>query len=677
MIEKRIAKAFGLMRGDIDALKAKQLRHGVDGVDGVDGEHGTNGEPGKDGDPGKEGKQGDPGAAGTHGTNGTHGTPGKDARAEDVAQLVESRLRIPEDGGQGDPGAQGDPGSQGDPGPRGGIGPRGPRGNPGKSVDAVRVKGVDLFVTIDGKEKKVGSLKVNMPSSSAPPAHGGGGSGAASFKSGITWDANYFRGKEVPALTMAPDSGWLMMSNKTTSDGAAPQPIGDELPVFRGTLVPEQDEAKTVTIGMAITATQDGYVTGYEVDTVAGQTYEVFSVNGAGQINQLITFDAGITGVARFSINTLFLLAGSELSIFATTTDPNPDPVTFSGPWNYITPGGGGGPAQDPLPGEILHADRAQQVIKVHKINNDATDFSFPLGALTAGDTFQTQGLTWIIQQITDEGAFITFQVLPAVQAPSDGVGTFIFETVAATPITTSRDVDYWDDESLPNVRGLKVIDGNWEDATPTADAFGINLIVQDADISPDWDYMNSAGGAGGASNTGNRVEDEEIGLFETSVTQTPSGDGLAGGIVINYGVGGDTLDGEYTVASDGVVLTNEPSGGRQNRFKIGLRIGRSGAAGIAIPIIRFMYAPDGIVGNAVQVGGSFSVKIEDANTTWREAFDIGFAPVVGSVFFIEFFRDEAGNDSGELQAPQPTGTLAGLNPVATARLEIIKRLTV
>jgi len=65
-------------------------------------------------------------------------------------------------------------------------------------------------------------------------------------------------------------------------------------------------------------------------------------------------------------------------------------------------------------------------------------------------------------------------------------------------------------------------------------------------------------------------------------------------------------------------------------------------------------------------------MQIDDSDTTWREVFDVDFAPAVGSIVSIEMYRDDAGNNSGQLQASQPTGTLSGLNPVATARVEIL-----
>lgn len=170
------------------------------------------------------------------------------------------------------------------------------------------------------------------------------------------------------------------------------------------------------------------------------------------------------------------------------------------------------------------------------------------------------------------------------------------------------------------------------------------------------------------------RIVNETIASFETIVEQSPTGLGSAGAIFINYGAGGNSSGNEFTVSPTGDIIANANALGIEYRFRIGVRIGRSGAAGLSIPLIRFLYAADGSPGSLVQIGGTFGVEVDDPNTTWREVFDLNFAPAVGSLIRVEFARDEAGTDSGSLQAPQPTATLAGWNPVASSRLEIIRQ---
>lgn len=164
------------------------------------------------------------------------------------------------------------------------------------------------------------------------------------------------------------------------------------------------------------------------------------------------------------------------------------------------------------------------------------------------------------------------------------------------------------------------------------------------------------------------------IGLFATTVDQIPAGTGDANKIRINFGAGGNTVGNEFTVAPDGTITCNANS--IQYQFELTARIGRFGGGGVAVFMGRFMYAADGIEANAVQIGDTFVVEIDNANTIWRENFIINFSPEIGSVCWFEVARDESGNNSGQILTVQPTGTLAaaGWGASNTAILEISKR---
>ena len=166
-------------------------------------------------------------------------------------------------------------------------------------------------------------------------------------------------------------------------------------------------------------------------------------------------------------------------------------------------------------------------------------------------------------------------------------------------------------------------------------------------------------------------VQSVVIGEFETITTQDPTGLGDAGKITANYGPGGSTSGLEFTVGANGVIVANAASAGREYRFLFSFRLGRTGAAGISRMLLRFMYAPDGVAGNAVQLGGTFGVEIDDANSIWREVFDLNFTAAVGAVAFVQIARNPGSDDSGGLLGFQPAGDLSSWSPVATARVTI------
>lgn len=173
--------------------------------------------------------------------------------------------------------------------------------------------------------------------------------------------------------------------------------------------------------------------------------------------------------------------------------------------------------------------------------------------------------------------------------------------------------------------------------------------------------------GAIGAPIPTTPVTTREIGSFSTTATQNPTGQGAAGVIKVNFGAGGTTSGGELTLAATGIITTNIEL--PEYFIEITARIGRETAAGIAIMHGRLMYAADGIEGNAVQVGSTSTTEMDDANTIWRERFELRFSPAVGSIFWLEFARDESGNDSGGILTQQPTGTLAGWNESNSASI--------
>lgn len=172
----------------------------------------------------------------------------------------------------------------------------------------------------------------------------------------------------------------------------------------------------------------------------------------------------------------------------------------------------------------------------------------------------------------------------------------------------------------------------------------------------------------GGGANGGAPVEKKLIGDFSTTVDQTLDLQGAVG--VRKVGVGsGVTTGGEITV--DGVTRINTCNIAGNYDLLITVRIQRTGASGVSIMLGRIMYAADGVEGNAVQVGGTFGARVDDADTTWRESFEVPIDLAAGGIFWIEFGRDEAGVNAGDIGAPQPTGTLAGWNPVNTAAMSI------
>ncbi len=210
--------------------------------------------------------------------------------------------------------------------------------------------------------------------------------------------------------------------------------------------------------------------------------------------------------------------------------------------------------------------------------------------------------------------------------------------------------------------------------------------IFQDGDYAI-FDYFNKAGDSYGIyvdenginvrKNSGTitplaeAIKRVDIGQFSTSVTQNPTARGDAGKIRVNFGAGGSTTGNELTVARDGTITSNV--GDVQYLVEITIRVGRTGFSGVSILHGRLMYAADGVEANAVQVSSTSTTELDDSDTIWRERFELALEPASGSKFWIEFARDESGNNSGGILTQQPTATLSGWNASNSASITFYK----
>ena len=294
------------------------------------------------------------------------------------------------------------------------------------------------------------------------------------------------------------DGDWLMRANKTTTDRPAPVAQGDPFWIYTGIQGSDnQVTAKTVSQGNRYTFNNPGYITGYRIDVVAGNHYEVLSVKdplGAAETTFINAFTATVTGWREFGLIPEIIAGGTTFDLIAIINEPDPTPTTFAGPWVYSNPQNTTAPAA----GQITQANSAVALMQVNKTDNNAADRSAELAGLTVGDTFNFNGVSWSIQSISDQGGYYRFGVAPAVQTAT-GTYTVTFETVDPTPISYHKDVDYWLTSPYGGqVNGLYVADDSYENVVPDDSAYGTDIQVQDADVSPDWDLLAVSSGVTG-----------------------------------------------------------------------------------------------------------------------------------------------------------------------------------
>jgi len=243
---------------------------------------------------------------------------------------------------------------------------------------------------------------------------------------------------------------------------------------------------------------------GFRVYLVTGNTYAFYFVedpDGARIVKTLGSITASLTGWKEFTVSGGLITTGYEFEVIAQVQEPDPTPTVFTGNWTYDTPNNPGVPTS----GVISHANNESGVLRVNKTDNDSGDRSVDLASLDIGDVIQfnqPDGTRYAIQSIADNGTWIAFGVAPSVQSAPDGVTSFGFETVTATPITIMQDTDYWTLNPRPSaiIQGTLAVDDN--PAVLSDEAYGVDILVQEYTASPDWDMLatsvSASGGEGG-----------------------------------------------------------------------------------------------------------------------------------------------------------------------------------
>ena len=312
------------------------------------------------------------------------------------------------------------------------------------------------------------------------------------------WDVGVDR---YPPATVVNDDGWLAVCTEPTgcTERPAPQAVGESFYLYDGASPTESLLASQITFGNRYTWPTGGFLTGYRVYTIAGNEYTLLSVNdpdGAAQIEQLGQFLATATGWREFGLTQTIISSGTTFDLVAIVSEPDATPTVWTGNWDYVKPNNEG----PPLTGQALQANRLPSLVSVHKTDSDAGDRGAELLALNVGDVIELGAARWSIQSITDSGTYVDFGVAPAVQSPLSGVQEFKFETVTPTPVTYMKDLDYWTTSSFPTTQGL--FGTAYSDAVADDSAYGVDIQVQVAEVSDQWDIMSAPSSGGTGTNT-------------------------------------------------------------------------------------------------------------------------------------------------------------------------------
>ena len=294
--------------------------------------------------------------------------------------------------------------------------------------------------------------------------------------------------------------GWTMIANKQTTDYPAPRPIGSPFGLYDGTLTPMTESAKVVSYGSRYTFGTDGYITSYRVNVTTGNYYEIFLVRdplGADVQDRLAFFTATTTGWVTFTIEPTIVLANSVFDIVAVTNEPEatPTPTTLS--YAYNNPQNPAAPAV----GAISHSRSQSDLMQVSYTDQNG-DQTVTISGLAAGDTIEGAGMTWTILVNSAQAGYANLTVSPAASGAPTGIQDFLFNSTTPTPIEYGIDVDYWLNNPQYNVQGLYAFDAPYHTNPPNDNAYGVDITVQQIEVSDDWDIVAVGEATGGTAST-------------------------------------------------------------------------------------------------------------------------------------------------------------------------------
>jgi len=291
------------------------------------------------------------------------------------------------------------------------------------------------------------------------------------------------------------DSGWTMIANQTTSERAAPQPIGS--PWWASGLgtapawTPGSVSSDQLWTGARYTMPAAGFIRGMRLwipNSDPAYRYRMITIVDPGGPNENTDisgeFNPGVVGWLDYEFPATIFATGTVFDVYLSATN-TAGSTQFAWDWDYQTP------QQDTIPasGEAMHSVRSPQSIWIHKTDDGGTDRSVDLATVNAGDTIgHPDGTSWEVTSVTDNGTWIDFGVIPLTLA-LPGVVTLTFTVIGAQPTDYVYITDHY--LSNPDIQGIIAADST--NPILTQDAYGVDIQLQEADISAHWETVSTS----------------------------------------------------------------------------------------------------------------------------------------------------------------------------------------
>lgn len=216
----------------------------------------------------------------------------------------------------------------------------------------------------------------------------------------------------------------------------------------------------------------------------------VVDPEGPEPASAFVQFFPTATGWAYVDLSDALFSAGTVVDLFVRYRNLGVTAPLIAD-YNYVTPNGNG----TPNPGVIRHRGNRASEMKIHYTDDKANDNTAALQALGPGDTIQRDdtGQVWVIESKTNESDHIDCVVSPATTSGPDGVTTFTITNEPDVTIDVPNIADHYTANTQVEGGAQEVYDP--ATFASDQDAYAVDLMVQGAVISPDWEAVAYSGG--------------------------------------------------------------------------------------------------------------------------------------------------------------------------------------
>lgn len=301
-----------------------------------------------------------------------------------------------------------------------------------------------------------------------------------------------------------------------------------------------------------------------------------------------------------------------------------------------------------------------------------ATNLTTYENTTTTDDNFSVHGVKFRLGQPLVVGNVIHYELYLGL----DDTGVRIFEQLITitSPYDAGDFFEMWFDHPSEERIGTDIftramIEEYQDSPNPQTD---LVVYALDNDASNNWiEFRYRSFDDIEIAFTGDPVEKIRQLDAKSFITQLPTGAGLAGARQVTFGGELTATNGCAKMYADGVLEILDNSCPLE--AVISVRIGRLGTAQISKLVGWMEVAVDGINFSQIADSDTIGFDFDGADMAVHKTFTVQLSSLLPDGTKIKFMlaRDESGHNSGGLYTFAPTGTLAGLNPVPSAELEI------